>query len=233
MQTSAEYRACCYQAFNLALDRLKEAVAKKPEGRLAVVADLDETILDNAGFQAMQLRSNLAFDLRLWEMWEENGIEHVGLLPGAKDFILQANKLSVCLVYISNRDDKYRKQTKQILARLGIPVEADDRLKLSTTTSDKTERRKEAERDFNVLLYLGDNLRDFDEKFRCRKLDETSPAKELDLAIQERHLEVDKRRAIWGEKGIIFPNPAYGEWMKPLGRGRRDYDRLVPSQSAK
>ena len=71
MQSAAEYRACCYQASNLALFRLKEAVAKKPEGKLAVVADLDETILDNAGFQAMQLRSNLAYDQRLWEIWEE------------------------------------------------------------------------------------------------------------------------------------------------------------------
>lgn len=229
MQTAAEYRACCYQAFNLALYRLKESVAKNPEGKLAVVADLDETILDNAGFQAMQLRSNLAYDQRLWEIWEEKDIDRVGLLPGAKDFVFGANKLGVSLIYISNRDDKFYKQTKQILARLGIPVEADDRLKLSTTTSDKTERRKEAERDYKVLLYLGDNLRDFDERFRCRKLDESSTNKELDQAIQERHVEVDKQRSIWGEKWIMFPNPAYGEWMKPLGRGRKDFDRLAPS----
>src|SRR3954466_13712198 len=63
MQTAAEYRACCYQAYHLAALRLRNAAAaRKPGEKLAVVMDLDETVLDNAGFQAMQLRSLIAFD---------------------------------------------------------------------------------------------------------------------------------------------------------------------------
>ena len=59
MQTSAEYRAACYQAYRLASLRLNEYLAA-PKNPLdpAVVMDLDETVLDNGGFQAMMIRVN-------------------------------------------------------------------------------------------------------------------------------------------------------------------------------
>ncbi|MEY2490837.1 MAG: hypothetical protein QOC70_2779 [Verrucomicrobiota bacterium] len=123
METSAEYRANCYQAYNLALFRLKEALAKQKSGKFAVVMDLDETAVDNSGFQAMQLRSGLGYDQRLWDAWEEQGFDKVGLIPGAKEFILEARKLGITVVYISNRNEKFREQTKKALTRLGIPAE--------------------------------------------------------------------------------------------------------------
>lgn len=233
METSAEYRACCYQAYNLALFRLKEALAKAKAGKFAVVMDLDETTLDNSGFQAMQLRSGLAYDQRLWDAWEEQGFDKVGLISGAKEFILEARKLGVAVVYISNRNEKFREQTKKALTRLGIAAESDSLLKLSTGTSDKTARRQEAEREYTVLLYIGDNLRDFDDALRCSKIEEETPPEELERAIKARKEAVDKQKAIWGEKWIILPNPAYGEWTKPLGRGRSDLDRLAPPAPTK
>ena len=69
MQTSAEYQALCRQTFSSALREIKQAAkkAKHRQGRpvgpdkkpLAVVADLDETILDNARFQS-------AMDAAVW-----------------------------------------------------------------------------------------------------------------------------------------------------------------------
>jgi len=230
MQTAAEYRACCYQAYNLAMLRLTQGIeeTKGKSGKLAVVMDLDETVLDNAGFQAMQLRSNLAYDDRLWEHWEEKEFDRLGLIPGAKEFILETEKLGVAVFHISNRNDKFKDQTKSALKRLGIPVRDDAHLKLATKTTDKTTRRQEVEKDYTVLLYVGDNLRDFDEKFRCRKLYKKSP-EELEDAIMERKKKVEDHRQDWGKKWIILPNPAYGEWTKPLGMGRGDLDRLVPA----
>jgi acid phosphatase len=244
MQTSAEYRACCYQAYNLALFRLREQLAQAKSGNFAVVMDLDETAVDNSGFQAMQLRSGLAYDQRLWDAWEEQGFDKLGLIPGAKEFILEARKLNVAVVYISNRKEKFREQTTKGLVRLGIEpkakteAEAKKLLKLRTDTSDKTARRQEAEQEHMVLLYIGDNLRDFDDAFRCTIGNgQPSPtptpcaspneAEELERAIKARKDTVDKHRTIWGDKWIILPNPAYGEWTVPLGRGRSDYDRLT------
>lgn len=234
MQTSAEYRACCLQAYNLATMRLKLAKEEEEQGdkKQAVVMDLDETVLDNAGFQAMQLRSGLAYDQRLWDMWEEKHSDQIGLLPGAKEFILEAGTLGIVVVYISNRNERFRKQTKDALTRLGIPVVANDHLKLATTTSDKTQRRKEVDKAYSVVLYVGDNLRDFDEQFRCGDLGRSTPA-DLEAAIQERKDKVDAQRVAWGTRWVILPNPAYGEWTKPLGRGKSDYDRLVPPVKVK
>lgn len=235
MQTAAEYRACCYQAYNLATLRLKERHAeRKDKGKkLAVVMDLDETVLDNAGFQAMLLRSGLTFDRRLWDVWEEKHGDLVGLIPGAGDFIHQAEKLGVTVFYIGNRSETSRKATTSILERLRIPVRDPKQLKLKTKTSDKSGRRKEVEAEHTVLLYVGDNLLDFDEQFRCsvnntgdRKT--TDPAK-LAAAIKDRKEKLDRSREKWGMDWIILPNPAYGEWTKPLGLGKKDLDQLVPS----
>ncbi|MEZ6141480.1 MAG: HAD family acid phosphatase [Zavarzinella sp.] len=227
MQTSAEYRACCYQAYNLATLRLKDAVRQHADKKLAVVLDLDETVVDNAGFQAMQLRSNLAYDQRLWDHWEKDHAEHVGLIPGAKEFILEAGKLGVTVAYISNRNDKFRDQTKKLLAKHGISAAEDSLLKLSTDTSDKTKRRKEVEKEYTVVLYVGDNLRDFDDSFRCRKFEKKTP-EEISQAIKERKETTDKHQSEWGNKWIVLPCPAYGEWLKPLGEGENDLDQLAP-----
>jgi acid phosphatase len=179
----------------------------------------------------MQLRSGLAYDQRLWDLWEERDGDRVGLVPGAKGFIEEAGKLGVAVVYISNRSDKFRDQAKALLKRLGVPAADDDHLKLATKTSDKTDRRAEAEKVFCVVLYVGDNLRDYDERFRFGDLGKGTPA-ELSAAIGARNEKVDAARAEWGRRWVILPNPAYGEWRKPLDRGKADLDRLA-TQAAK
>lgn len=235
MQTSAEHRACCLQAYAWALARLKEKLpsatdASKPP---AVILDLDETVFDNGGFQAMMLRSGLAYDQRLWDLWEERWAGQVGLIPGAKEFLLEADRLGVTPVYISNRNANFVAAGKSAIQRLGLPLKDDEKqLLFATTTSDKTDRRKRTRERFTVLLLVGDNLRDFDERFRS-KVDtaKTGPGvsdSELASAIQERKAEVDQARGQFGAEWIILPNPAYGEWMKPLNLGQRDLDRLCP-----
>jgi 5'-nucleotidase (lipoprotein e(P4) family) len=234
MQTAAEYRACCLQAYNVAEARLRalraELAGKRPR---AVIMDLDETVLDNAGFQAMQLRSGLAYDQRLWDLWEEKHADKVGLIPGAKDFIIAARKLGFTVVYITNRNDQFRKGTEKALDRLGIAPEKPEHLLLATTTSDKTERRAQVRKNFDVVMLVGDNLRDFDELFAFPKAAEGKPEPDPDALIRDRKGEVDKERSRWGCEFIILPNPAYGEWTKPLGRGEKDLDRLVPTTKGK
>ena len=44
-----------------------------------VVFDLDETVLDNSGFQAMLERSGLIFDKRLWDRWQKQEGDQVAL----------------------------------------------------------------------------------------------------------------------------------------------------------
>ncbi len=231
LQTSAEYRACCLQAYSTAISRLREEVGKLPKGQAkppAVIMDLDETVLDNGAFQTKQLRSGLAYDQRTWDLWEEKGAAEVRLVPGAKEFILEAVKLKVAVIYISNRADRFKNQAKEALNLLGIPESNDDHWKLATSTTNKTERRIEVEKNFQVLLNIGDNLRDFDEQFRFSDLGMATRA-DLEKAIQQRKAKVDAAAAAFGSKWIILPNPVYGEWTKPLGKGKADYDMLLPT----
>lgn len=230
MQTSAEYRACCLQAFALARLRLERIVADaaEPPARLAVILDLDETVVDNSAFQSMMIRSRLAYDQRLWDIWESEHWDKWALVPGAKGFIDEARRLGVTVVYLSNRNDRFREQTKRGLERLGIPAARDADLKLATDTSDKTRRRAEVEAEHRVVLLVGDNLRDFSEEFRTPKLAAAADDAAIRAAIRDRKAKVDAHAADWGDRWIILPNPVYGEWMKPLDRGLRDVDQLVP-----
>lgn len=230
MQTSAEYRACCLQAYNLASAKVQQHLAcrRDPTKPPAVVMDLDETVFDNGGFQAEQVRSRLAFDSRLFEVWERDHEKHVALIPGAKRFIEGAWKQGVVVFFVSNRQQKYLKQAKASLAINGIPIDDDALLKLNSDPSDgkKTARCNEVREKYDVLLMVGDNLRDFDEKFKCGPLGNRTPA-ELRVAIEARKARVDEDEASWGEDWIILPNPAYGEWTKPLGRGIKDHELLA------
>jgi 5'-nucleotidase (lipoprotein e(P4) family) len=231
METAAEYRAACYQAYNFATERLKK-VAGQP-GKFAVITDLDETVIDNSGFMAMQLRSGLGYDQRLWDDWEQNHPDKLALVPGAKEFIHEADNQHVAVFYISNRNERFRAQTKYALGSLlGMPI-GEEFLKLRTGPSDKTARFNEVTASgYTVLLYLGDNLRDFDDTLKFRPLvNDTDP--ELDAAIKDRKAAIDKDRLKMGVEWIILPNPVYGEWLQAaLSRGRRDLDRLVAEANA-
>ena len=219
LQTSAEYRACCLQAYNLAADRLKANLATRGENANppAVVFDLDETVLDNGGFQTRQLRSGRAYDQKFWDEWEEKDGGQVGLVPGAKEFIGKLVTGKVHPVYITNRNEKFRDKTRDVLKRLEIAV-PDEQLHLSSETSDKTKRRAAVVEKFDVLLWVGDNLRDFDEAFKYDK------AKGPDGRKQA----VDERKERFGSDWIILPNPAYGEWTKPFSNTPADLDLLHP-----
>ncbi len=186
----------------------------------AVIMDLDETVFDNAGYQSTQIRKNLAFDQRSWDRWEEKYPDEVRLVPGAKEFIGAVEALGITVVHISNRQGKVSRPGSAGPRPARHPDQGDHQLRLSTDTSDKTKRRQDVEQDYAVLLFVGDNLRDFDEQFKAATLT-TKTADAVEAAIQGRKDRVDANRPLWGERWIIIPNPAYGEWTRPLGHGSR------------
>lgn len=224
MLTSAEYRAACHQCFRWAemivqlKQQLRRAETDTPQTKpLAVVMDLDETILDNGWFQSQQIKDQVAFDMKRWATWEEQGAEKVRVIPGAVAFIKKLRELGVAPVFISNRNNKALKQTMETLERfeIGVPENqillADDQ-----TGSDKTSRRAKVEESFDVVLYLGDNLRDFDERFKFNAAS----------GIEGRNQLVDEHSGKFGIEWIILPNPSYGEWTKALRNDVEDLELL-------
>jgi acid phosphatase len=228
MQTSAEYRAACYQAFNIATSRLDTIVAENDDpSSLAVIVDLDETLIDNAGFQSWMQRTGRAFDLQFFLRWEQFGGAETRLIPGAKAFVKHAESKGVTLFYISNRSDLHRKKTLATLRLLGIKPRKPEHVMLRKETSDKTARKDRVRQlGFQPVLNVGDNLRDFDERFKTPQLSADASGDEIDASIDFRKDQVDQTKQQFGSDWIILPNPAYGEWTKPLGRGRDDVQRL-------
>ena len=59
MQTSAEFRALCYQAFNLARMNLDVFLdSHKSAKPVAVIVDADETVIDNSAYEAFLIGQN-------------------------------------------------------------------------------------------------------------------------------------------------------------------------------
>jgi acid phosphatase len=220
MQTSGEYRACCLQAYRLASERLEQKLAKLPgEGKPpAVVMDLDETVLDNSGYQTWLYEYGQDYTDASWQDWERNHFDEVRLAPGAGDFIRGAEKAGVTVVYLSNRFEKNRRYTIKALRHAGLNTDRiEDRLLLNQGTSDKTARRKQVADRYRVLMLFGDNLRDFDEELKAPNGLDSSDADAQNKAVEQRLRKVDRRRSRWGDDWIILPNPAYGEWTRLVG----------------
>jgi acid phosphatase len=223
LQTSGEFHALCLQTYRLAGEKLARRLADwpgPPARPPAVVLDLDETVFDNAPFQTWLYRYGVGFSPQRWEVWERDHADEVRLVPGARDFIRGAEGAGVTVFYLSNRLKKHRAATVSALARLGLHTATiDQRLLLaaSATDTDKTERRRQVEARYSVLMSLGDNLRDFSEEFRAPRIaPDDGAGQKTAIAARKRRVEAHARR--WGDEWFVLPNPAYGEWTKLCGR---------------
>ena len=205
-QQSAEMRACYYQAYNLAKTALKENKQKytgpKPT---AVVLDIDETVLDNSPFVAKLMADRQTYSDSAWMAWSERADARA--LPGAVDFIGYAREIGVEVFFISNRIEEERERTLRNLAEAGMAVDSAHLLlyDLSKKTSCKDERRAAVMADYEIILFVGDNLSDYTSLF-----DRRDSSLALGLA--------DSLRNEFGRKFIVLPNPMYGEWENAIYR---------------
>lgn len=230
MQTSAEYRACCLEIYGWMTERLRTKLTAQDDNGLlpAVVMDLDETVLDNAGYQSFLDRERLNYSEALWETWEKDYPAETRLVPGAKAFIEAAENMGVTIIYISNRLTRNKAATIEALRHNGINTDnIEERLRLKDMASDKTSRRQAVSAKYHVLLLAGDNLRDFSEEFVAPK---TTTNAERETAIMARGTQVDRRRARWGNDWFILPNPVYGEWQRLLSPDAHEQIRQTAMQ---
>jgi 5'-nucleotidase (lipoprotein e(P4) family) len=198
-QQSAEVQALQLQAYNIATLKLDAAVAAaKDPAKLAIVTDLDETVIDNSALLARDLANCHTYDAwDTWLPWERDGTPL--LIPGAKQFLQHADGLGVTIRYISDRADEQKPYTLATLSKLGLPqVSAESVLLLGPP---KVERRAIVSADHQIVLMLGDTLHDFDGRFR------KTPLAEQRATVAA---EADK----WGAEWIVFPNVGYGTWSK-------------------
>lgn len=210
-QNAGEYRALCYQAFNIAKVRLDGFLADESlEGKkLAIITDIDETVLDNSPFNAKLIQKNEEFTQDEWNKW--SFLEEARAIPGAKEFLDYAYSKGVEVFYVTNRTMVEEEATLRNMKKVGFPYADRAHLFLKKETSSKKERLENVRKNHTVVLYLGDNLGDFSEKFAVPN-------------SQKRNEVVDGFRDNFGYNFIVLPNPMYGDWeTKALYKERYDW----------
>jgi 5'-nucleotidase (lipoprotein e(P4) family) len=215
-QQAAEYRALCYQAFNIALLRLNEIPKEQfKKQRLAIITDLDETILDNSYQEAQLIKDRKEYNSQSWKQWSDKSAATA--VPGAVDFLQAAKQKGAFIFYISNRDTSEIRSTLLNLKKLHLPDAGTSHMLFYSNTSSKEARRQIVMEKYHVVMLLGDNLNDFTQAFEKKPVD-------------KRKSETDKVRNDWGKKFIVLPNSAYGEWENAI----YDYEgNLTPEQKEK
>lgn len=204
-QTAAEYRALCYQAFNVAKYQLDQNLRIMGlQKQQAVVLDIDETVLDNSPHEAKCILNDALYPA-YWEEWiNTSGAKPV---PGVMEFLEYADSKGIQIYYITNRKEKYREQTLKNLKDLGFPKAENKYLLLRTAESSKKGRRDLVSETNKIILLIGDNLNDFSEVFEKK-------------SVPERFKVTDEMKAEFGIRFIVLPNAMYGEWVGAL----YDYD---------
>lgn len=205
---SAEKQAIYQQIYQMAGSRLREiAAGSKPK---AVVADLDETVLDNSAWSLRIVQEGKEFPA-YWDQWEKAAVAPA--FPGAADFFKQAASAGLTVFYVSNRSKKNLEACIRNLRALGLPFADSAHVFLKETSSSKITRRSQIEKTHEITMLLGDNLADFDAVW-----ENADP--------QKRAAQVVAAQKNWGRKYILFPNPMYGGWEDALMGNRHDLNEF-------
>lgn len=199
-QRAAEYRALCFQAYNIARLRLDEykPVSGKPK---AIVTDIDETLFDNSPYEAHQTLQGKDYDVTSWHEWTDKA--SADTMPGAASFLKYASSKGVTIFYITNRDEKERVSTIQNLKKFNLPNADDAHFLPKQSTSSKEARRQSVFGTHEIVMLLGDNLADFSALFDKK-------------SVEERLRNTNFSAADFGNKFIVLPNPVYGDWESAL-----------------
>ncbi len=198
-QCSAEYRALCYQAYNIATFRLEQLLTESHEKIPAVVVDIDETVLDNSRYNAEDALRGTTYPDD-FVRWNEAAIATA--VPGAIEFLKFADTGGCAIFYISDRNDSYEEATMKNLRDLGFPQVDSVHVMLRAGRVNKMQRREIVAEKHDILLLVGDNLNDFDRVFR-----EASDT-------PERKALADDYRNEFGTRFIVLPNAMSGSWLK-------------------
>jgi 5'-nucleotidase (lipoprotein e(P4) family) len=175
---------------------------KKP---LAVIFDIDETVILNLGYEADDSQRSTGYDDRRWKRWEQTGADKVAPVPGAVETIEGARRAGITVVFNSNRSEANAAQTIAMLDAAGL-----GKAKLGETlwlrgdganSSGKDERRWEIAGKYCVVAQMGDQLGDFTDLF--------NPGG-VPVPIRRNMASQTMISAMWGNGWFLLPNPVYG-----------------------
>lgn len=221
MRTAAEYRALCYQGYNMALSAVERALAdpSKRNGKpLAIVLDCDETVVSSNNAMS---ESVAAGEGRFTSLWWRKTVHaaRAEAMPGATAFLNEVHHRGVEIFYVTNRYSavNYDATVKNLKALKFPSVDRKHLLMMDDTkVSDKQPRFEKIAKEYDVVVYLGDNIGDL-------------PLRTKGKNRAERDRIIDGAKGDFGTLYVLFPNPAYGSWISALSK---EYLTMTPEVRA-
>jgi 5'-nucleotidase (lipoprotein e(P4) family) len=237
VRNSSEFRASTETIYRAALGSLKQALddpswtaEPSQSGDLStlapvVVMDVDETVLDNSGYEARLLLQGTCYEAfpATWDAWIAE--RNAPAVSGVVEFIQSARALkdpegrAVRVFFVTNRECEKRPgnanpcpqkaDTAANLRVLGLGTDSlDDELLVRGERpewdGEKLSRRQDIARTHRIVLNIGDDLADFLPEVRRQ-------------SVAERDLARCARDAFWGRRWFLLPNPIYGSWLVASG----------------
>ena len=228
LQTSTEYAAAAssmYAAATTALQELANKDSADTSG-MAVVLDVDETVLDNSRYQAQLVFDQATYNSETWDDWIE--LRAAPAVPGVVEFVRTAQSLGVHVAFITNRACRTRPGSPEVcpqktdtlanLADVGIDTQSvslflrgerpegpcsarltEAEQASGTWSSDKTSRRECVRLDREIVMLFGDQLGDFTNEHDDS---DTQHGRSTAADYSDR----------WGRSWFMLPNPTYGDW---------------------
>ena len=195
-KNSAEYYALCIQAYNIAKIKIEKTLTSSSDKPFAIIADIDETVLNNLPYNEMLIDTGESFTQKTWSEWVNK--KEAKPIPGSLDFFKYVEELGIEIIYLSNRRVENYESTKANLISAGFPFDDNTIMLLRNNDGNKESRRQQLS-SFNIVLLLGDNLSDFNEFFYGK-------------SNQDRIEGINLFRQKFAEQYILFPNLIYGTW---------------------
>jgi len=202
---SFEYNLSCVQVYKTAqrqfdsldLKNIESVMLEHKEGEklpLAIVTDIDETILLNYKFEEEIIKGKVPFSNPLFKKYVNLG-QQIPIKAAIKYFQYLSSK-GIKIIYISNRTASMENATYEYLKKYGYPIDSKDDLLLKGEkeewSRDKSSRRSYISKKYTVIQIFGDNLKDF----------------------TQTENEIIKHKNRFGISWFLLPNPIYGSWLK-------------------
>lgn len=198
--TAAEKSALYEQIYAQATAGVLARAASLAPGSWAVIADVDETLLDNVSYQLLLARSNDKYSEATWERFVRE--RRSTALPGSREFVRRVLAAGGRIVAVTNRTAAICEDTRINLRDEGFQVAAvlcaPRDLVTGKSVSDKNPRFESVRLGtaepglgpLTVVAWIGDNIKDFPQ----RSQQSAEPIAEF------------------GESLFLLPNPMYGSW---------------------
>lgn len=197
-----------YAHARLKLDvNLRDTSSLKP----AVVVDVDETVLDNSPYELEQLLAGRTFNDSTWKVWTTRAAAKP--MPGALEFLKYAESRGCVVFYITNRHVSEKDVTIANLKAHGFPMADNAHVMTMDATSDKTERRHLVQAGHRVVLYVGDQLTDYNQLLKDRSIEDGLPSMYRMSELLHRFF-------------ILLPNSTYGYWRDGITGKGSDAEKL-------